>query len=107
MSTTVAPPPLTEEQSPHLSEPQRIAGTFYQPSVTFADVRRRPSWWAPFVLMGVISLFFVYSIDKKITFPQVQENMVNNMSEKQKSRMEQLTPEQRETQSRMMQKSVK
>ncbi len=102
MSTIVTPIPV----EPGLTEPQRMARIFHRPSATFTDVRRNPSWWGPFLLMSVFSLIFIFSVDKKITFPQVQQNMINNMSEKQKDRMEQMTPEQRETQQRVMLKSV-
>jgi hypothetical protein len=104
MSTTAIPPPSIE---PGLGEPKRITGMFYQPSVTFADVRLRPRWWSPFILMSIFSMIFVLTVDKKIGFTQVQANMYGNMSEKQKDRIEQLPPDQRERQRSIMQKSLK
>lgn len=67
--------PLTATEAP-LSEPQRIANTFFAPSKTFIDLRRDSSWWAPFVLLAIISLIFVFAIGQKITWERVMQNEI-------------------------------
>jgi Yip1-like protein len=91
----VAPSP-TPETAP-LSEGARIINTFIAPSKTFTDLRRSAMWWAPFVLMAIISVAFVYSVDQKIGFRKVTENQVQ-MSPKQSAQLDNLPPDQREQQ---------
>jgi len=77
-----------------LSEGARIVDTFIAPSKTFTDLRRSASWWAPFLLLSVISLAFFYVVDQKIGYRKVAENQ-NQVSPKATRQLEQLTPEQR------------
>lgn len=92
MSTATAAP---DSGQPGLSQGARIVNTFFAPSKTFTDIKRSASWWAPFLLMAVVSLSFVYTVDKKVGFDQVAQNNLR-MSPKQADRIEQLPPEQRE-----------
>lgn len=80
----VAPlPPVSSSPTPAappLSQGARIINTFIAPSKTFTDLRRRASWWAPWLLIAVVSLFFVYSVQKKITFEQITKNQISHSS---------------------------
>jgi hypothetical protein len=91
-------PAPTPEPAP-LSEGARIVNTFIAPSKTFTDLRRNASWWAPFLLMVIVSTVFVYSVDQKIGFRKVTENQLQ-MSPKQSARLDNLPADQRETQMR-------
>jgi hypothetical protein len=82
-----------------LSQGARIIDTFIAPSKTFTDLRRSASWWAPFLLMAIISVCFVYSVDHKIGFAKVTENQLQ-MSPKQAAQLENLPAEQRDQQMR-------
>jgi hypothetical protein len=93
--TTAALTPTPE--TPALSEPERILDTFIAPSKTFADLRRSAAWWAPFLLLAIVSLGFVYVVDQKIGFPKVVENQMQ-LSPKQAERLEQLPPAERQNQ---------
>jgi hypothetical protein len=104
MSTAVTPP--VEPTTPGLSEPQRIINVYTAPSKTFTDIRRNASWWAPWLLMSIVGLAFVATIDKKVTWERVTENMMANMSEAQKSRLESAPPAAQEQQKRITQKSI-
>lgn len=88
-STTPAPP------TPPLSQAARIVDTFIAPSKTFTDLRRSAAWWAPFLLMVLISTVFVYTAGQKIGFRKVMENQMQAQP-KQQERLEQLPPDQRE-----------
>ena len=73
MATTAAVPP--QEPAP-LSEAQRLVNTFVAPSKTFTDLRRSASWWAPFLIITIVSLLFIYVVDQKVGFRKVVENLI-------------------------------
>ena len=97
----VAPlPPVPTSTSPSpapLSQASRIVNTFIAPSKTFTDLRRNASWWAPFLLMVVISSVFVYTAGQKIGFRKIMENQMQAQPKAQE-RLDRLPPDQREAQ---------
>jgi hypothetical protein len=82
-------------ETPPLSEGQRLLDTFIAPSKAFTDLRRNASWWAPFLIMTIISMFFVSVADKKVGFRKIAENQLRTQP-KQADQLEQMTPAQRE-----------
>ena len=90
-------PLLVTETTPPLSEGARIVNTFVAPSKTFTDLRRSVAWWAPFLLMAIVSTIFVYTAGHKIGFRQIVENQIQTQT-KQQARLDLLTPDQREQQ---------
>jgi hypothetical protein len=92
----VAPSPAPEA-APALSQGARIINTFIAPSKTFTDLRRSAAWWAPFLLMAIVSTIFVYTAGQKIGFRRIVENQMQTQPKAQ-ARMEQLPPDQRERQ---------
>jgi len=93
-----ASPAPTPEPAP-LSQGARIINTFIAPSKTFTDLRRSASWWAPFLLMVIVSTAFVYSVDRKIGFRKVTENQLQ-MSPRQSAQLDNLAADQRDQQMR-------
>jgi Yip1-like protein len=91
----VVPAPASENAP--LSEGARIVNTFIAPSKTFTDLRRNANWWAPFLLMVVISTAMVYTAGQKIGFRKIIETQMQSQP-KQQARLEQLSPDQREQQ---------
>lgn len=89
-----APPQLTSEPAP-LSEAQRLAGTFFSPSKAFTDLRRNASWWAPFLIIAVVSVMFVYVVDQKVGFTKVVENIIQ-LQPKQAEKLDNMPPDQRQ-----------
>ncbi|HXY16511.1 MAG TPA: YIP1 family protein [Terriglobales bacterium] len=87
-------PSPTPEAAP-LSEMARIVDVFIAPSKIFTDLRRNASWWAPFLLLCLMSEVFVYTVDQKIGFRKVAENQIQ-ASPKAAERIEQLPAPQRE-----------
>lgn len=61
-----------------LSEGARILNTFIAPSKTFTDLQRSAAWWGPWLLISIVSLLFVYSMDRQITFDQISKNEIAN-----------------------------
>jgi hypothetical protein len=60
-----------------LSEGQRIVDTFIAPSKTFTDVLRNGSWWAPFLILVIVSTAFSFTVQKKIGWETVYDNTIN------------------------------
>jgi hypothetical protein len=67
-----------EPSGPSLSEPQRLANTFFAPQQTFLDIRRNSTWWVPWLLISVVAVAFFVMIDKKVGFDQVARSMLAN-----------------------------
>ncbi|HEY4903098.1 MAG TPA: YIP1 family protein [Candidatus Sulfotelmatobacter sp.] len=100
MAAAPLPPIPTSGPTPGtapLSEGARIVDTFIAPSKTFTDLRRSAAWWAPFLLMVIISTIFVYTVGQKIGFRKVTENQLQ-MSPKQSAQLDNLPADQRERQ---------
>ncbi len=91
---TPPPPPAPEPVQP-MSEGARMADVFFAPTKTFTDLRRSAAWWAPYILISLVSLLFVYTVEQKIGFRKVVENQIQ-MSPKASQQMEQLPADQRE-----------
>src|SRR5579864_1014925 len=91
----VVPAPASENAP--LSEGARIVNTFIAPSKTFTDLRHNASWWAPFLLMVVISTALVYTAGQKIGFRRIMENQMQAQPKAQ-ARLENLPADQRERQ---------
>jgi hypothetical protein len=86
--------PVAATEPAPLSEGARVLDTFVTPSKTFTDLRRSASWWAPFLLLSVVSMAFFYVVDQKIGFRKVVENQIQ-ASPKATRQVEQLPPDQR------------
>lgn len=76
----VAPlPPVSSSPTPPvppLSEGARIVNTFVAPSKTFTDLRRSAAWWGPWILISIVSLLFVYAVQRQVTFEQISKNQI-------------------------------
>jgi Yip1-like protein len=72
-----ASPAPTPEPAP-LSQGARIINTFIAPSKTFTDLRNASwsAWLAPFLLLAVVWVAFVYTVDKKIGFRKITEDQI-------------------------------
>jgi hypothetical protein len=58
------------------SEGARIINTFIAPSKTFTDLRRNPSWWAPWLMISIFSVAFMLVVGRQIGFDQVSRNQI-------------------------------
>lgn len=76
-------PPVSSSPTPTappLSQGARIVNVFIAPSKTFSDLRRSASWWAPWLLISIVSLGFIYAVQKQITFEQITRNQIAHSS---------------------------
>ncbi|MBA3915622.1 MAG: hypothetical protein H0X25_17545, partial [Acidobacteriales bacterium] len=78
MSSPATAAPVVEPAP--LSEPARLLNTFIAPSKTFTDLRRSASWWGPWLLITLVSLAYVYTMDRQIGFTQMTRNIVEHSS---------------------------
>jgi len=81
-----------ESQNPTpMSEGARLAGVFFEPKKTFADIGRRPRWWVPMVLLMVATIGYTYAISQHVGWERaIRKTLETNQ------RVQALTPEQRE-----------
>jgi hypothetical protein len=79
-----------------LSEWQRVASTFTEPSKTFEDIKcGHRNWWAPLIIYAVIGYVLFAAVASKIGIQQVVDNQIR-LDPKAEERMAQATPAQRE-----------
>jgi hypothetical protein len=98
-----AKPDLPVEPAP-LSEGARIVDTFIAPSKTFTDLRRNASWWAPWLLISIVSLLFIYVMGRQIGFDQISRNQVAHSS--RADQFEKLPPDQQARQIQLSSKII-
>jgi hypothetical protein len=89
-------PTRLSQEPAALSEGQRLIGTFFSPGKAFTDLRRNANWWAPFLIIAIVSLSFVYVVDQKVGFRKVVENLIQ-LQPKQADRIDRMPIDQRET----------
>ena len=95
MAAAPIPPNLAstaDPESPPLSESARIVDIFIAPSKTFTDLHRNASWWAPWLLISISSLAFVFVMSKQIGFEQISKNAITQSARAEQ--FEKLPPEQ-------------
>jgi Yip1 domain len=92
MSTPATTP--TPEPAAGLSTVARITNVFFSPSSTFTDLERKPSWWAAWLLISLMSLVFVFAMQQKVGFEQILENQMKS-NPKSAEQFEKMTPDQR------------
>jgi len=100
----VIPPSATPIPEAPLSQGARIINTFIAPSKTFTDLRRSASWWAPWLLISIFSLVFIFAIGKQVGFEQVSKNQVEHSS--RADQFDKLPPDQQAKQLQISSKIV-
>lgn len=84
------------EQTPGLSQMQRVTNIFSAPSKTFLDIKRgNKSWWMPFIIFTVLGYVLFFAVTNRIGMLQVVQNQIH-LNPKQEENLNQ-HPEQRET----------
>jgi hypothetical protein len=101
----VAPvPPVSSSNTPAMSEGARLVNVFVAPSKTFTDLRRSARWWAPWLVISIFSLIFVYAIGKQVGFEQVSKNQIAHSS--RADQFDKLPPEQQAKQLQVSSKII-
>jgi len=97
MSTPAMPVPApSAESSSALSEGERLINVFIAPSKTFTDLKRKASWFVPWLVMAIASVTLVAVVGQKVGFRQVTENQMHMEGSKAQERMAEMPADQRE-----------
>jgi len=80
MVSAPATPTSPTPQAAPLSQGARIINTFIAPSKTFTDLRRSAAWWAPWIVISIFSLVFVFAMSKQVGFEQISKNQIAHSS---------------------------
>jgi hypothetical protein len=72
-----------------MSEIGRLAGMFFSPTAAFADIVRRPRWWIPMILIGVLSVAAIAVFSQHIGWDQIVRKTIDQNSQN-------MTPQQRQ-----------
>jgi hypothetical protein len=92
-------------EAARLSEGARIVDTFIAPSKTFTDLRRSASWWAPFLLLVIVSTLFAYAVGAKVGYGKAGENVLQTRA-KQWDRIQNMKPEDRDKTMQLVEKQT-
>lgn len=74
-----------------MNEFNRIAGVYLEPTETFRDISKRPTWWVPMILISVFSLLLTYSFSQRVGWERLTRQSLES-----NQRIADLAPEQRE-----------
>ena len=85
MTPAPAPPPIPQ----NMSETGRLAGVFFSPMQAFADIARRPRWWIPMIIIGIVSTIGITVFSQHIGWDQVIRKSIDQSNQN-------LTPAQRQ-----------
>jgi len=98
MSTAMpplAPEAPTPQQPAGLSEGSRLINIFFSPRKTFEDIRRKSSWWAPWVVVSLFTLLSASVVVQKVDLYRLAEKRME-MTKIGQQQMEQASPEQKD-----------
>ena len=93
-------PAAAEPAGPGLSEAQRLVNVFISPRKTFEDLKRKPSWWVPWLISAIFSLLAAFVIVQRVDIPRLNQTRIEK-SKFAQQRLEQLSAEQREQSMRL------
>jgi hypothetical protein len=100
-----ASPAPTPEPAP-LSEGARLVDTFIAPSKTFTSLRDAKwwSWVAPWIVISIFSVVFIYAMGKQVGFEQISKNAIAHSS--RADQFDKLPADQQASQLRLQSKIV-
>jgi hypothetical protein len=81
----IPPPPIPE----NMSEIGRLAGVFFSPTQAFADIVRRPRWWIPMIVIGIVSAVTIVVFSQHVGWDQIVRKSLDQANQN-------MTPEQRQ-----------
>jgi hypothetical protein len=82
------------DPNPPLSEAARIVNAYAAPSLTFYDIRRKATWWAPWLLGALVGFAFMFSVSREIGWTQVAQNAMAQAPAAQQDQFSRATPAQ-------------
>lgn len=80
-----------DQDSPHLSQLERVVNTFIEPSKTFSDIKRNRSWWLPFLILVVLGYGFCFAAVQHVGWESLTTNVLRSQP-KNAERLDKSTP---------------
>ncbi len=80
-----------------MSEIGRLTGVFFEPKKAFADIARRPRWWWPLIITGLLGMVFFYLVGQRVGFEETARQQIM-----QSSAAQNMTPQQFENSVRLV-----
>jgi len=85
--------------APPMSEAGRLAGVYFDPGKTFADIAARPRWWVPILLLSIAALVMMICYSQHVGWEHMLRQQIESSP-----RTQNMAPEQRE---QLIQQQVK
>jgi hypothetical protein len=77
------PPPVPEKAPPEKApnELERLTGVFLSPRKVFPDIARRPRWWIPVLIMGVLATIYVQAYSQRVGWERLIRQQLDRSSQ--------------------------
>ena len=83
-------------EPPVLSEVERLVFVFWSPAKTFTDIRRKPRWWAPFLLVSICSILYICLVASHIGWKEISLNNLSRANPEEMQHLDSLSPKGRQ-----------
>jgi Yip1 domain len=80
-----------DQDSPNLSQVERVVNTFIEPSKTFGDIKRNHSWWLPFLILVILGYGFCFAAVQHVGWESLTTNVLKSQP-KNAERLEKASP---------------
>jgi hypothetical protein len=77
--TPESTPPLVPKKA--LNELERLTGVFFSPRKVFPDIAKRPRWWVPVLIMGVLATIFVQAYSQRVGWDRLIRQQLDKSSQ--------------------------
>jgi Yip1 domain len=72
-------PPPVPEKGPN--ELERLTGVFFSPRKVFPDIAKRPRWWIPVLIMGVLATIYVQAYSQRVGWERLIRQQLDRSSQ--------------------------
>ena len=80
VTTAISPAPGEPEPQAKIGAMGRVTGVLFSPTETYADIVRKPSWFAPLAILTVLSLVACYFLVQKVDWAAFQRKQIESSS---------------------------
>lgn len=77
MATTAVAPAPGDQEPAKIGAMGRIFGVLFSPGATFEDIVRKPSWFAPLVILTLLSTVVCYFLVQKVDWASFQRRQID------------------------------
>ncbi len=69
-----------ETESGAMTFVQRLGGIFFEPGNTFADINKKPTWLAVYILVALLAMAFAYAVSQRVDTAAMTRKYIESMS---------------------------